>query len=258
MNSMYHYNLTPSFLHIQTSCFIKHSGVFFGAFLGPIFIVMIFNLFVFFWVIHILVKHTRERKQRSQDNLNYKDILRRLLSICGVMFLFGLTWVFAALTFNIADNQVPRITFQSLFVITASFQGFFIFIFFCLLKKEAREAWREFLSCGKDKKKLNSYYFSSLKSSKSTPRSSLKSNLRKSSTDLAENDFDSVPMQTPISKAENDLTTKGDDLSQEEINVEIPNPMSKSVEGLKPESNPNGGNKEQVTETKVDDGDDGE
>ena len=67
------------------------------------------------------------------------------------MFLFGLTWLFSILTFSVTG---VREAFQILFVIFNSFQGFFIFLFFCVLNKEALESWREFFSCGKYKSKL--------------------------------------------------------------------------------------------------------
>ena len=74
-----------------------------------------------------------------------------MISISGVMFLFGLTWLFAILTFSVTG---VRQAFQILFVIFNSFQGFFIFLFFCVFNKEALESWREFLSCGGYKSKV--------------------------------------------------------------------------------------------------------
>lgn len=69
-----------------------------------------------------------------------------MISIGGVMFLFGLTWLFAILTFSAAPGF--RETFQALFTVSNSFQGFFIFLFFCVFSKEAREHWKEVLSFG--------------------------------------------------------------------------------------------------------------
>ena len=69
-----------------------------------------------------------------------------MISISGVMFLFGLTWLFAILTFSAPGL---RETFQALFTVFNSFQGFFIFLFFCVSSKEAREYWKEVLSCGR-------------------------------------------------------------------------------------------------------------
>ena len=74
-----------------------------------------------------------------------------MISISGVMFLFGLTWLFAILTFSVTGL---RETFQILFVIFNSFQGFFIFLFFCVFNNEALESWKELLSCGNYQSKL--------------------------------------------------------------------------------------------------------
>ena len=74
-----------------------------------------------------------------------------MISISGVMFLFGLTWFFAILTFSVTG---PRETFQILFTVFNSLQGFFIFLFFCVFNKEALESWKELLSCGKYRSKV--------------------------------------------------------------------------------------------------------
>jgi hypothetical protein len=74
-----------------------------------------------------------------------------MISIGGVMFLFGLTWLFAVLTFSVTGL---RETFQVLFTVFNSFQGFFIFVFVCILNKEVIESWREVLSCGRYQSKL--------------------------------------------------------------------------------------------------------
>ena len=136
------------FLH---SCFLSHVGAFWGAFLGPIIAVILFNIVIFIWVIVVLVRHTRGTAARRKEAVSNKTIIRLMISISGVMFLFGLTWLFAILTFSVTG---VRETFQILFVIFNSFQGFFIFLFFCILNKEALESWREFFSCGKYKSKL--------------------------------------------------------------------------------------------------------
>ena len=67
-----------------------------------------------------------------------------MISIMGVMALFGLTWVFGALTVREASTA-----FQFLFAIFNSLQGFFIFLFFCVFGKEGRELWLQMLCCGR-------------------------------------------------------------------------------------------------------------
>ena len=125
---------------------MSHPGAFWGAFLVPIIVIMIFNIVIFIWVIVVLVRHTRGTAARKKEAVSNKTIIRLMISISGVMFLFGLTWLFAILTFSAPGL---RETFQALFTIFNSFQGFFIFLFFCVFSKEAREYWKEVLSCGR-------------------------------------------------------------------------------------------------------------
>ena len=133
------------------SCFLSHPGAFWGAFLVPVIVIMIFNIVIFIWVIVVLVRHTRGTAARKKESVSNKTIIRLMISISGVMFLFGLTWLFAILTFSAPGF---RETFQILFTVFNSFQGFFIFLFFCVLNKEALESWKELLSCRKYKSKL--------------------------------------------------------------------------------------------------------
>lgn len=124
--------------------------MFWVAFLGPIFAIILFNVVVYIVVIAILIKHTRGSLARKKETLNKKTTIRLIMSISGVMFLFGLTWLFGALT--ITDSaQGLRLTFSALFTVFTSLQGFFIFLFFCVFSQEARELWKETLSCGRYK-----------------------------------------------------------------------------------------------------------
>ena len=98
-----------------------------------------------------MVRHTRDTAARLNKPVSNKTIGRLMISISGVMFLFGLTWLFAILTFSVTGL---RETFQILFVVFNSFQGLFIFLFVCILNKEVIESWREVLSCGRYQSKL--------------------------------------------------------------------------------------------------------
>ena len=59
-----------------------------------------------------------------------------MVSIVGLMVIFGLTWVFGALTVR----EVSTV-FQYLFVIFNGFQGFLFFVVICLVGKDGREFW---------------------------------------------------------------------------------------------------------------------
>ena len=80
----------------------------------------------------------------AKDSKKYKATFKTLISIASVMLMFGLSWVFGALTISAASEA-----FQWLFVIFNAFQGFFLFVFFCIIGQDAREEWIRFLTCGK-------------------------------------------------------------------------------------------------------------
>ena len=125
------------------SCFIGTPTVFFGAFLGPIFAILLFNAIIFVIGMSILAKQIH-KKFANKDHGNRKTFVRLMISTMGVMALFGLTWVFGALTVREAST-----VFQFLFAIFNSLQGFFIFLFFCVFGKEGRELWLQELCCGR-------------------------------------------------------------------------------------------------------------
>ena len=139
--------------HSSCSCFISDPAVFFGAFLGPIFAILMVNVVIFVLVIGVLVKHTLDKLDRTKEQMNIKTTIRLFISIAGVMFLFGLTWLFGALTVTGLKDTTASTAFQVLFVICNALQGFFIFFFLCVFNKDARDLWLELLSCGHYKSK---------------------------------------------------------------------------------------------------------
>lgn len=114
--------------------------------MGPVFAMLLINSVLFVVVVVILIRHTRNTMARRQEAMSNKTALRLMASIVSILFLFGLSWSFAALTFTV--QQHIRLTAQILFAVFNSLQGFFLFIFFCVLNVEARESWKELLSCG--------------------------------------------------------------------------------------------------------------
>ena len=145
-NTCIHATLIVVFSLLPRSCFISDPAVFFATFLGPIFIILLFNTVIFIMVIVVLIKRTRNRLSRTKEQMNKKTIIRLLISIAGVMSLFGLTWLFGALTVTGFGDARASTAFQVLFVLLNAFQGFFICLFFGVLSKDARESWLELLS----------------------------------------------------------------------------------------------------------------
>ena len=125
------------------SCFISDTRVFFGAFLGPILLIVVFNMFIFVTVVVIIFKHKIKKLGKVEKSKQIFNA-RELLSIMGIMTLFGLTWIFAAFTIREAS-----LTFQIIFALCNSFQGFFLFLFFCVFSSEVRQLWFQCFFNGK-------------------------------------------------------------------------------------------------------------
>ena len=119
-----------------------------GAFLAPIFVVIMINVIFFIWVILVIIRHVKETAERTKQTVTNKQILRIMFSISGVLFLFGITWGFFILTFSVSGL---RETFQTLFTVFNSLQGFFVFAF--ILFTEGFGYWKALLSCEKHKSK---------------------------------------------------------------------------------------------------------
>jgi len=99
-------------------------------------------------VIRVLIKHSRKKIGRTNQQLDRKTAIKILISIVGVSSLFGLTWLFGALTVTGFADPMSSTTFQVFFVILNAFQGFFIFLFFCVFSSDARESWLKVFSGG--------------------------------------------------------------------------------------------------------------
>ena len=114
------------------SCFISDLKVFFGTFFAPIFAILLFNVLMFVLVAKVLIQNA----MRKLKDENHNIISKTFVSIVGVTFLFGLSWIFAACTV-----KGIAYAFQILFIIFNSTQGFFLFIFICVLNPEIRQGW---------------------------------------------------------------------------------------------------------------------
>lgn len=88
-----------------------------------------------------MVLHISRRKTFQTHKMGHGKVIETIIRLSCVMFLFGFAWLFAILTISVPGL---RDTFQILFTISNSFQGVFIFLFFCVLNEEARESWKSF------------------------------------------------------------------------------------------------------------------
>ena len=117
--------------------------VFFGAFIGPIFLVLVFTLIMFMATLIGILCHSRKSLEKTKKAAKRKGTVRMMFSLFGVIVLFGGSWVFAVFTVNGAPVTVTFVDgtlelFHLLFVVFTSLLGLFIFLVFVLFSKEAR------------------------------------------------------------------------------------------------------------------------
>ena len=123
--------------------FLSNPIVFWLAFFGPILAVILVNSVMFIIVIDILVRQKQRKLSREKKHVDLKTFICPMISLAGIMILFGIAWLFAALA--IIGKEEIRKPNEVLFVFFNSFQGFFIFVFFCIINKEVRESWSKLL-----------------------------------------------------------------------------------------------------------------
>ena len=139
----------------------------FGAFLVPIILIILFNACIFiassYVVIRLKVKQqksnlARKGSQKQQKfPISSKDTCKLLALLAGFMFLLGLSWIILLFTVVGADTNIyAAFAIQWLFVFFNSLQGFFLFVFFVALNRDARNLWLKFF-CPHLKIKKGSY-----------------------------------------------------------------------------------------------------
>lgn len=116
---------------------------FYAAFLAPVGLILLLNFITFVVVFRTIIRGSGKKIVKSDSKTN---VSQRLKGAVALIVLLGLTWAFAI--FAIGDGGV---IFQYLFTIFNSLQGLFIFIFNCLLKTDAQNAWKRKLRRGPSK-----------------------------------------------------------------------------------------------------------
>ena len=121
------------------SCWLDRTP-FLTTFLAPVCLVFLLNAITYVLVMkQILRKSSSKLTQTEQSKTGV-----RLRGAASLLVLLGLTWSFAILAIGDAG-----IAFMYLFVICNSLQGFFVFVFYCLLREDIRKAWKSVLPCFK-------------------------------------------------------------------------------------------------------------
>ncbi|XP_062616234.1 adhesion G-protein coupled receptor D1-like [Saccostrea cucullata] len=119
--------------HSKSSCWLSFdSGALYG-FIGPVACIVLINI----GIVIILAVTLCSMGYSPQDKRNNR-ILAGIKSICTLLPVLGVTWLFGLLSIN-----EDVIVFQYIFALLNSFQGLFIFISKCLLSKKIRKLLSE-------------------------------------------------------------------------------------------------------------------
>lgn len=120
-------------------CWVTSKEVLFVTVMGFIFLILLANLSVFV-VVLIQIKRMRINKPSA----NTRTIVTDLRAAASLTVLLGLTWSLGFLSFG-----PGRVAMMYLFCILNTMQGFFVFLFHCLMKDNVRKQWRTHLCCGR-------------------------------------------------------------------------------------------------------------
>ena len=114
----------------------------------PVALILLVNFVVLVMVMRSLTKKNNASSQRQAGKMQ-----ARITFACTT--LLGLTWVLGLL----AIGELTY-TFQLLFTIFNSLQGFFIFVFYTLMNKDVSKEWKKFFKIGpqSDLSKRNSKF----------------------------------------------------------------------------------------------------
>ncbi|XP_044850453.1 adhesion G protein-coupled receptor E5-like [Mauremys mutica] len=121
-------------------CWLSLEKQFIWSFLGPVCIIILVNAVIF---VVTVWKLSLKFADINPDMSQLKKL--RVLTITAIaqLCVLGTTWIFGMFQFNQRSLVASYI-----FTILNSLQGLFIFLLHCLLKKQVRDEYRRWLSCG--------------------------------------------------------------------------------------------------------------
>ncbi|KAI8046143.1 hypothetical protein M5D96_002343 [Drosophila gunungcola] len=124
----------PSAAQLSTDtgiCYPSGYGLIFGVVL-PVTLITVSNLVIFVYVFYSISHSLSQSIHKSEKKMVVKQIRLSIL----LFFLLGITWIFGIFAFMQAG-----VAFSYLFCITATMQGFVMFVYFVLLDSANRRAW---------------------------------------------------------------------------------------------------------------------
>nr|XP_025966707.1 adhesion G-protein coupled receptor G4 isoform X1 [Dromaius novaehollandiae] len=144
-------------------CWIQENVAFYISVVAYFFLMFLMNTAMFITV--LLQIHSMKSKTQKRSTFWKQGFLRDLKSAFSLMFLLGITWGFVFFAWG-----AVKIFFMYLFSIFNTLQGFFIFVFHCLMKEDVVKQCRLHFCWGRFR--LNNYsdWSASGATVRSTPR----------------------------------------------------------------------------------------
>ncbi|KAM8908724.1 adhesion G-protein coupled receptor G4 [Spinachia spinachia] len=120
-------------------CWLQDDIFFYVTVVAFLLLILLCNSSVFV-VVMIQIRQMRANKQSTSSLSSLHD----LRAVVSLTVLLGLTWSIGFFSFG-----PGKVFMMYLFSIFNSLQGFFVFLFHCVMKENVRKQWRIFLCCGR-------------------------------------------------------------------------------------------------------------
>lgn len=120
------------------------------------FVVIFAIVYIFNWTIFIAIMVSLMKKQRQSHHVaetKGENIRKQLRAAIAISLLFGLGWGFGFGATQGLELEVLRLIFAVVFTTFTGFQGFFIFVFYCILSERVRKVWNSWLHCSGESKR---------------------------------------------------------------------------------------------------------
>ncbi|XP_071314384.1 adhesion G-protein coupled receptor G6 [Trachinotus anak] len=120
-------------------CWLQNDVFFYATVVAFVLLILLCNITVF-----IVVLIQIRQMGANKPSANSRSSLQDLRAVASLTVLLGLTWSMGFFFFG-----PGKVVLMYLFSIFNTLQGFFVFLFHCLMKENVRKQWRIHLCCGR-------------------------------------------------------------------------------------------------------------
>ncbi|XP_051897947.1 adhesion G protein-coupled receptor E3-like isoform X2 [Pristis pectinata] len=129
--------INPNGYGSERNCWLQVENGFVWSFLGPVYLIILANTFLFTTTLYTL---NEELSNRDMKVSKIKDTRMLIFKAISQVFILGCTWILGLFHF-----QEETVVMAYLFTIVNSFQGTFIFIILCILNPKIRDEYQKWI-----------------------------------------------------------------------------------------------------------------